>query len=100
MDAIGPDEELRRAGKAKEILENQLFKEAVRAIEEALLLGIRQSAFKDKDLREKLCDRYNALHDIVGQLRTHIETGEMVEEEIRRKTVVEKAKEAWDAMVS
>jgi hypothetical protein len=92
-DEVRLSNESRRAGKAKEILDNELFKEAVRAIEEALLFGIRQSAFKDKELREKLCDRYSVLHEIVGQLRNHIETGELAIEEIRRRTVAEKLKE-------
>lgn len=87
------EDEVRRAGKAKDLLENELFKGAVRAIEEALLLGIRQSAFKDEALREKLCHRYSLLHDLVGQLEVHIETGQLAEEEIRLKTLRERATE-------
>lgn len=86
------EEEIRRAGKAREILENEIFKDAVRSLEEALLLGIRQSAFKDSELREKLCQQYTLLHGVVGQLKTHMETGELAEEEVRRKTVSEKVK--------
>jgi len=86
-------EEIRRAGKAREILESETFKEAVKALEEALLLGIRQSAFKDAELREKLCQQYCLLYGIVSQLRTHIETGELAEEELRRQSIAEKIKE-------
>lgn len=88
-----PEEEIVKAGKAKEVLENPLFKDAVRALEEALLLGIRQSAFKDEVLREKLCQRYCLLHDLVGQLQTHMESGLLAEEEIRRRSITERVKE-------
>lgn len=87
------EDEVRRGGKAKEILNNEVFKDAVRAIEEALLLGIRQSAFKDEALREKLCHRYSLLHDLIGQIQTVIETGEMAVEEINRKSLLEKARD-------
>lgn len=88
-----PDEEVRRAQKAKEVLGNELFQQAVKAIEEALLLGIRHSAFKDKDLREKLCDRYCMLHEIVGQLQVHIETGELAQSQSLMEKVKEKVRE-------
>ena len=89
-----PDEELQRAGRAEQILGDSLFKEVVQEIESALLLGIRQSAFKDAELREKLCQQYTLLHSLVGQFRTYMETGKLAEETIRRKTLSEKIKKA------
>lgn len=74
-----PEEEVRRAGRAREVLENEMFKEAISDLEQALLMGIRQSAFKDEVLREKLCHRYSLLHDLIQQLRTHMETGELAQ---------------------
>lgn len=86
-------EEVRQGGKAREVLENPTFKAAVSAIEEALLLGIRQSAFKDEALREKLCARYALLHDLVGQIKTHMETGQLAQVELERRSIMERAKE-------
>lgn len=74
-----PEEEVVRAGRAREVLDNEMFKEAVADIEQALLIGIRRSAFKDAELREKLCQRYALLHDLRDQLSTHMETGELAE---------------------
>lgn len=88
-----PEEELRQAGKAKEILGNEIFKEAFSAIEGAILVGIRQAAFKDTELREKLCARYDLLHSLRDQIQTYIDTGLMAEEEIRRRSLLDRAKE-------
>lgn len=82
-----PEEELGRAQEAQVILDNPLFKEAVREIENALLLGIRQSAFKDSELREKLCQQYTLLHSLVGQFRTYLETGKLAEATLRERAV-------------
>ena len=85
------EEQLIRAERARQILEDDLFKEAVRAIEEALLSGIQRSAFLDAPLREKLCQRYALLGDLIGQFRTHMETGQLAAEELRQKTMRERA---------
>lgn len=82
---MNEEEEIRRAGKAAEILEAKVFKEAVAAVEEALLQGIRRSAFKDTELREKLCQQYMLLDAVLGQLRTHIETGKLAAATLRQR---------------
>ena len=90
-----PEEEIRRAGKAKEILDSELFKEAVSATEEALKHGRLQSAATAHDLREKLWAQELALFTIVNHLRTHIETGELAAETIRRKGLAERIKDVF-----
>lgn len=87
------EEEVRLGGKAAEVLNNEAFKRAVNAIEDALLLGIRQSAFKDSELREKLCQRYALLQDLVSQIETVMDTGQMAAEQLRQQTLAERAKE-------
>lgn len=87
------EEEVRNAQQARLVLDNPAFQSAVKTIEEALLLGIRQSAFKDEELREKLCHRFALLHDLVGQIQTVMETGQMAEEQIRRQTITEKVRD-------
>lgn len=87
------DEEIRRAGQAREILEAEMFKEAFQTIENALLAGIRASAFTDEKLREKLAQRYAALHDIRNALQSVIETGEMAREQLN---LMEKAKKFFN----
>lgn len=87
---MSPEEELVRAGKAEQILSEPLFKESVNTIREALLIGIRRSAFSDDKLREKLCQRLALLEDLVSQLQTVMETGMLAEETIRQKTIAER----------
>lgn len=79
------EEELGRAAEADFILGNELFKDSVRDVEAALINGIKRSAFKDVELREKLCQQLMALEAVVGQLRTHMETGKLAAETIRRR---------------
>jgi hypothetical protein len=80
-----PEEEVGRADEARFILENQLFKEAVEAVEAALISGIKRAAFKESELREKLCQQLVALEAVVGELRTHMETGKLAAETIKRR---------------
>jgi hypothetical protein len=65
---MNPEEELVRAGKAEQILAEPLFKESITIIREALIDGIRRSAFTEDKLREKLCQRLALLEELVGQL--------------------------------
>ena len=74
-----PEEEIRRADKAKQILDSDVFKEAFSEVEMVLLDGIRRAPFKDTDLREKLCQQYTALHTIRDQIRSYIESGKLAE---------------------
>lgn len=80
-----PEEEIGRAQEAQVILEHKLFKDAVKEIEQALLQGIRQTAFKDAELREKLCQQYTLLHSLVGQFRTYMETGKLAEATLQQR---------------
>ena len=82
-----PEEELERAARAEQILGDSLFKDAVKEIEEALLTGIRHTAFKDAELREKLCQQYTLLHSLVGQFRTYMETGKMAEATLKQRAL-------------
>ena len=84
---MNPEQELERAARAEQILGDSLFKDAVREIEEALLTGIRQTAFKDAELREKLCQQYTLLHSLVGQFRTYMETGKMAEATLKQRAL-------------
>jgi hypothetical protein len=86
-------DELRQAMKAREVLDNDAFKDAVRMIDQALLTGMRNAAIADDKLRLRLLDKYEALHDLLDQLQSTVNTGLLAEEEIRRKTISERVKE-------
>ena len=91
---MSPEEEIVRAGQARDILAQPLVKEAINTMREAFINGIRRSAFTDDKLREKLCHRLALLEDFVGQLQTVIETGKLAEETIRQKTLAERVRAA------
>lgn len=74
-----PEQEVHRAGKAQEILGSELWNEAFRDIEQALIEGIVRTAFSDEKLREKLSQRLACLHDVKRQLERHIESGKLAE---------------------
>ena|SRR3990167_6787272 len=75
---MSPDEELGRAERARQILEDEIFRDAVKQIEEALLGGICRASIADDKLRDKLSVRYAVLHDLLNCLRSTMETGKLV----------------------
>ena len=90
------DDEVRLAGKSSEVLTNEAFKTAFSDIEHGILDGIKRCALKDAELREKLCLSYTLLHQLRDQLQSIIDTGRMAEEEIKQKTLMERAKEYFN----
>ena len=91
---MSPEEELQRAVRAEQILGDDLFMEAVKAVETALLTGIKMSPIKDAELREKLCQQYIQLSAVVDQLRGYMETGKLAAETIKQRTISERIKAA------
>jgi hypothetical protein len=82
---VTPEEEIGRAQEANFILENALFKEAVSEVRAALVDGIERSAFTDEKLREKLAQQLVAVTAVVNKLKSHMETGKLAAETIRRR---------------
>ena len=91
---MAPEEEIQRAIRAEQILKDELFKEAVREVKEAILNGIEMSAIKDSEMREKLCQQLILLNTVVGRLKTYMETGKLAEETIKQQTIRERIKAA------
>ena len=77
-----PQEELGRAERARQILDDSFFMEHVQMVAEALLVGMRNAAIKDKELRLRLLDRYEILHSILDCLRTTMETGKLAAKQL------------------
>jgi hypothetical protein len=87
------ENEIRQAGKAKEVLEHEAFKAAVQQVEEALLGGMRAAAITDDKMRLRLLDKYEALHALLGVLQGMVDSGLMAAEELRQKSVAERIKQ-------
>lgn len=85
--------ELNRSSQAKQILENNLFKEAIESLKkiysEALL---EKTGAKESDTREKLWIAYNVVGKVEQHLQSILETGKLAEKqlEIFRKSQQEK----------
>jgi hypothetical protein len=96
-DSLSPQEEVERAERARQILQDEFFKEHVAMVREALQAGILKTAFVDEKLREKLTQRWSALEDVIAALRTTMETGQLaakqLELEEQQRSWKEKAKQ-------
>ena len=80
-----PEQELERAARAEGILGDDLFKQAVKEVEQALLSGIKRSPIKDAELREKLCQQLIQLEAVVSSLWSYMESGKLAEETVKRR---------------
>ena len=87
-----PEEELGRAQEAEMLLAHPLIKEAISEVRDALIDGIERSAFTDEKLREKLSQQLVSLSAVVNKLKTHIETGKLAEETIKRRAASRQAR--------
>lgn len=88
-----PEEELSRAERARQILEDPMFSAAVNELDAALLYALRKTAFNDSVIRNKVQDRYAALHDVLDLIRTHIETGKLARAQIEQQNFMQRMKE-------
>ena len=92
-DQAQRSQELSRSSQAKQILENNLFKEAIESLKkiysEALL---EKTGAKESDTREKLWIAYNVVGKDEQHLQSILETGKLAEKqlEIFRKSQQEK----------
>ena len=84
-------EEIRKAGKAAIVFENEAFKEAVANVEQALLAAMRSAPIAEDKLRLRLLDKYESLFAIVGELKSAVDTGKLAQEQL---SIWEKAKKA------
>lgn len=91
------DKQIQRAERASQIINDEVFSDAVKQIEDALLGGIRRSAFTDEKLREKLGQRYALLHDLLDQLEATMQTGVLARAQLEfeeRQSVVQRIRSA------
>jgi len=72
-----PEEELIRAEKARQVLEDKIVREALDGIKNAIIEGWRQSPVKDVEHREKLWSIYVGACKFEELLRSYIETGKL-----------------------
>ena len=77
------------AQKAKELLENEAFKEAVRRVDNAIIDTWRNTGPREKDERESLYYQQQGLASIVGELTNMRDEPGLYEEETLDETETE-----------
>jgi hypothetical protein len=78
-------EELQRAERARQLLEDPFYAENFLETEKAILEQLLHAPVKDKDLTLALVDTWRGLHFGKRLLETHMETGKLAKEQIRRE---------------
>lgn len=87
-----PEEEIQRAERARQLLEEPLIKEAFSLMEGALLNGIQTSALKDEALREKICQMLISLGQVKQHLKSTMETGVFAAKQLEQQNLWDRAK--------
>jgi len=88
------DEELRRAGEARQMIEQRIFQEARKSIESQLEQARRSVPIRDVDMHTRLILMEQLWHNFVGYFEQIAQTGKLAELEIaerqrREKTFIE-----------
>jgi len=92
---VSPEEELIRAGEARQILESRMFKEACVRITEALALQRRQVPVRDVDMQTKLIITEQLWGNLTDWLQQTVETGKFADFAIQQKrSIAERLKAA------
>ena len=84
MKPLTPDQEVWRAQKARQFLEDPMIKEALDGIQSRIIEQWSDTPIKDVELREKTWMMYNIHKLFVEHLREHIATGEMASLQLRQ----------------
>ena len=86
-----PEQNIYRANRAKEVLENEIFVEACEAIEQELIEQWKNSPARDSDGREKIWSYQCLLKKVRTHLISTMESGKLAEMElIHKQTLKEK----------
>lgn len=88
-----PEEEVIRAERARQLLEEPLLKEAFSFVRESIVQRIETGPINNLGLNEKLCDELRALYAVKQMLISHVETGKLAEETLKQRSMWEIAKQ-------
>lgn len=70
-------EEIIRGHAAQDLIDNPLFKDAINAVREGVILSIASSAMGDEKTHNRLAIALQIINQIEKQLKDHIATGKM-----------------------
>ncbi len=78
------EQEVWRAEKAKQFLNDEMIKEALDGIRDKIIQQWADTPIKDIELREKVWMMYNIHKNFIERLQEHIATGEMASLQIKQ----------------
>ena len=81
---LTPEQEVWRAERAKQLLNEPLIKEALDAIESLLIEQWSATPIKDQEMREKIWMMFNIKRNFVQRMTEHIETGKIASLQMRQ----------------
>lgn len=79
------EQEVWRAEKARQFLEDEMIKEALNGIRDAIIEQWSNTPIKDTDLREKTWMMFNIHKNFIDRLKEHIETGKLASLQLKQK---------------
>ena len=87
MDAPNttPEQELRRAGLAREVMDNQVYQEAFSSLKADLMRAWESSPARDREGREQLWHAVHLLGRIEQHLQQAMETGRMASLQLQQE---------------
>lgn len=83
--ALTPDELIIRGERAKQILEDELVKEALTDIRQTIVENWQKVPLRDTELQTKFHMLYGVVDQFEAKLRQHIESGEVGKYDLKTK---------------
>lgn len=74
-----PNEELRRGEQARQLLQNELYVDAVAQVKQAIIDKWQQAPLRDREGHHELKLMLKLLGDLTGYIQTTMETGKMAQ---------------------
>jgi len=90
-----PEQEIYRANRAKEVLENEVYIEAFRIIRAEIANKWETSPARDMDGREALWTMQRLLDRVQAELKSTMEAGRLAEKNLEHRTTVERLRDWW-----
>lgn len=85
---MNPQDEVRKADEAKQLLNHPLFKEAFESTERQILDQMKRVRPSDERMHTRLIDAYKLLHMLKSHIKTHIETGMLAALQLEEKSKI------------
>ena len=85
--------ELERSARAKELLENPVFKEAFSAVRNELISGIETCPIGDVDMQHDLTLSLQLMKRIRGKLERWVEDGKLESKKIEQEGLMERMRQ-------